>query len=289
MAFWFSNSDNRDTKVNGLLNSFRTPFWREKHRWFFRCRWNQSSIANLGSLYTLPGIIDELDDSPENRFESTCPDNNISHDLYDRVRIFKYWSEQTNLCPDFMVSYPKFRDIHHLKIKLPFNDNLWKFVSTLNQLNKLDVTMDEGSTYSQLQTLIDQAPHLYSLSIAYLYDLPITPSTFTITNASIRRVEFLPPISFYTKYMNKGKCMAFANSPLGRQCEVLILHLETHTFVIDLIKKMPKLRSLTFMCQGDRWKGISQFETKNNIIQWLRENNLPSSVSIIDSNQSSFI
>ncbi len=35
MAFWFSDSHNRDTKVNELLNSFRTPFWREKHRWFF--------------------------------------------------------------------------------------------------------------------------------------------------------------------------------------------------------------------------------------------------------------
>jgi hypothetical protein len=43
------------------------------------------------------------------------------------------------------------------------------------------------------------------------------------------------------------------------------------------------------MCEGDRWKGISQFETKNNIIQWLRENKLPSSVSIIDSNQSYFM
>ncbi|CAF4635035.1 unnamed protein product [Rotaria sp. Silwood1] len=52
MHFTGSNDLNKEEFIDHLLDTFRTPFWLDKRRWFVRCEW--SSVSEDMFVYSLP-------------------------------------------------------------------------------------------------------------------------------------------------------------------------------------------------------------------------------------------
>jgi hypothetical protein len=73
------------------------------------------------------------------------------------------------------------------------------------------------------------------------------------------------------QYYNDQQCLSLIRSPLGIQCEYLLIEVEQRTNIIDLVTKMTNLRSLNVRCRDKR-------ENDDELIKWLK-NYLPSTCS----------
>ncbi len=73
------------------------------------------------------------------------------------------------------------------------------------------------------------------------------------------------------QYYNDQECSSLIRSPLGIQCEFLLIEVEKQTNIIDLVNKMNHLRALNVRCR-DRKKNDDE------IIKWL-QHRLPSTCS----------
>jgi hypothetical protein len=169
----------------------------------------------------------------------------------------------------FRGFFPNIRD---LSIYVPFINDLWLLIPTLHYLRSLDVVFirDGDFVYSQLQSLFDRAPNLYSLTIGINASVQVDFSK--IKHTSIHRLNFLHNAPIYTQYFNSSKCTALACSSLGSQCEVLFIAVENRTNVLDLIMQMLNLQSLTFQIEDET-------NANNNFVIWLRTH-LPPTCSI---------
>lgn len=96
---------------------------------------------------------------------------------------------------------------------------------------------------------------------------------FSNENASVRQLDLrgLRPSRLHHFY-NEQQCFVLIRSPLGSQCEHLQIEVEKRTNVVDLVKKMPKLRTLNVRCQDQK-------PNDQELIKWL-QNHLPSSCSL---------
>jgi hypothetical protein len=150
----------------------------------------------------------------------------------------------------------------------PFNVNFWSIIPTLYHLISLDATLHDNSAYSQLQALLDRAPHLYSLKLCILPDLK-RKELFQIKSKSIRRLEFIEESTLYGHYFSKAECFALRESSLGRQCEVLLIGIKNRENVIDLINGMTDLRILTYTCEE-----VSSL-TEGELVRWIKNNQSP--------------
>ena len=92
-------------------------------------------------------------------------------------------------------------NIDYLCTKLPINDQFWSIVPSLNELYSLTVSSHVDTFQSQLQTLLDRAPHLRSLTVNQ--------------NASVRELD----LSGCEHYLNENECRTLNYSSLGVQCE----------------------------------------------------------------------
>ena len=75
MSFYFAQDVNREEHVNGVIESFRIPFWLSERRWFVQCDWHSHQPWNLGLLYTLPYAFDEPPAAHINRSKWTSRDD----------------------------------------------------------------------------------------------------------------------------------------------------------------------------------------------------------------------
>jgi hypothetical protein len=149
-------------------------------------------------------------------------------------------------------------NIRHLRVRLPLDDNIYSIFPTLNQLTSLDVWSLRGATaLSQLETLLDRVPRLYSLTVDEGYGSVL--AQLKISNGSIRRVHLKYPLAERQGYSNATFFSMLANSPLGRQCEVLMITVDLQTNILDLVRQMPNLRALTIQYKIDEWgtEGLS--------------------------------
>jgi hypothetical protein len=73
------------------------------------------------------------------------------------------------------------------------------------------------------------------------------------------------------QYYNDQQCLALIRSPLGIQCEHLLIEVEKRTNIIDLVTKMNNLRSLNVRCRDRR-------KNDDELIKWL-QHHLPSTCS----------
>ncbi len=273
MNFQFPQSDHLENKVNELLATFQTNFWLKKHQWFVRCDWNPRDPFNQANLYTLPYAFNDFNFTNELYSKSTCP-NKKDFWSYDHVKNLQY--ERNISKNDFPI---QFSNISHLEIILPFNENFFSNIPSLDHLISLDVTLLPGdSVYNQLQILLNRASRLYLLRFSHLSDLEMI--LFKITNPSIRRLDFFTKESMlYSWYFNREQCLALANSSLGQQCQTLIIDIKNRINILELINNMSKLQSLTFQCKDDKWNSKALSSTNDELLQWLHEN-LPSTCSI---------
>ena len=264
MVFRCENRNDKENRVDQLLNSFRTKFWLETRQQFFRCIWLDSNFEGDILLHTMPGIIDELDNSEKRRFKSTCYDTQHLQ-FYDHIKTYRYDHEVMNRFNDLPACYPNISSIHLLKIRLPFTEDFFsKFVPTLNHLHSLEVTMDFRSNYSQLQWLIDQAPYLNLLSIKYFYDIT-TSQSFPTLSKSIRVLKLS------NQAMTKSECEDIIKSSLGCQCETLTITLADYKCVLDFITQMPKLRRLKFTYERNKLDAKTPASNNKEMVDWLNE------------------
>lgn len=96
---------------------------------------------------------------------------------------------------------------------------------------------------------------------------------FSNENTSVRQLDLrgLRPSRLHHFY-NEQQCLALTRTPLGSQCEYLQIEVEKRTNIVDLVKKMPKLRTLNVRCQDRK-------HNDQELIKWL-QNHLPSSCSV---------
>lgn len=59
-------------------------------------------------------------------------------------------------------------------------------------------------------------------------------------------------------------------SSLGKQCEILSIKVENYLNIIQLVKEMPKLRSLNAEYQSDDFKFDYLRSTTDGLIRWLQ-------------------
>jgi hypothetical protein len=69
---------------------------------------------------------------------------------------------------------------------------------------------------------------------------------FKMKSTSIHQLSFLYKMLIYTQSFDSVNCTTLACSPLGLQCKILSIEVNNYTIVLDLIKQMPNLQSLTF-------------------------------------------
>ncbi len=182
---------------------------------------------------------------------------------------------------DFNLLSSKLPNIRHLDLCLAFNNNIKLIIPSFNHLTSLKISAippSNNSICSLLQMLLDRAPHLYSLS---LYQVLFHKSTIhKLTSTSIRRLELTSIFSTDRGFLSTVECCNLIKSPLGRQCEVLMLRVKHRSDILQLVKKMFNLRSLIVQCKDDvRVCGRSIFSTHGELLKWLQRR-LPSVYSI---------
>ncbi|CAF1239403.1 unnamed protein product [Rotaria sordida] len=92
-----------------------------------------------------------------------------------------------------------------------------------------------------VRILLDRMPRLYSLRINKRFVLHLLQSK--ITSRSIGRLDLMHSSDW--GYLENIELSLLANSPLGRQCEVLLIKVSVRENIFDLINTMPNLRALT--------------------------------------------
>jgi hypothetical protein len=272
MNFQFSPIDDIEDKIDELLATYQTDFWIKKHQWFVQCDWNPTDPLNHASLYTLPYNFNDFHLPNELYSKSTCL-NNEDFWSYEQVKNLQCKQNISDHCP---IQFP---NLSQLELILPFNENLFFHIPSLDHLTSLDVTLlPDDSVYDQLQSVLNRAPHLYLLRFSHLSELKMI--LFQLKNPSIRRLDFFTKESTLCSwYLNREYCLALANSSLGQQCQILVIDVEHRTNVMDLINHMTKLQSLTFECKEDKWNYKPSISTMDELLQWFHEH-LPSTCSI---------
>jgi len=95
---------------------------------------------------------------------------------------------------------------------------------------------------------------------------------FALRSSSVRYLDLRGTTHVGThQYYNDNQCLSLIRSPLGIQCEFLLINVEKRTNIVDIVNKMKHLRTLNIRCR----------ERKNNdddTIKWLQRS-LPSTCS----------
>jgi len=71
------------------------------------------------------------------------------------------------------------------------------------------------------------------------------------------------------QYYNEQQCSSLIHSPLGIQCQFLLIEVDKRTNIVELVNKMQHLQTLNVRCRDRKNNG-------DEIIKWLRPR-LPSS------------
>ncbi|CAF1438407.1 unnamed protein product, partial [Adineta steineri] len=277
--------DNKEQRVDDLLNSFRTQFWLVKHQWYIRCDWNRCEQCDKNNiyLYTLPYAFHSyFIHEPNFKTKSTCHlDNDYSS--YDNVHTLGY-----ELVPTINQILPFFRfvNLRHLDLHLPFDENFILLIPKLDQLISLSVApyhMDDDLNFNnQLQTLLDQSPHVTSLTFKN-WSLSKRRPPYEYSNQSIHQLN----LQDIDRWYNTEQCGRLIHSSLGKQCQILSIAVENRQNILELIHGMFDLRALNVLCRDDilikKKNNSSLLSTTDECIDWLQQY-LPSTCTIIRDN-----
>jgi len=242
------DDQNNEEKVEQYLATYRTPFWIEHHQWFIRCHWGVQWKYLAIRVYSLPYKFENfpiLDSELNFHTKSTCPrEINFS---YDSVRIVAYVPVLFN---DEVLSGIQLLNIEILSLDLPIDHKFLSIISKLENLSSLNVVIPTRNYQSQLQALLDNAPHLYSLSFESWATSIMPP--YQYTSASIRRLALADRAqSFPRQWYTTEQCIELSRSPLGIQCRVLIIAVEEPKSILLLINSMVNLRTLEILSEHD--------------------------------------
>jgi hypothetical protein len=186
-------------------------------------------------LYTLSEPLDYNFERIDEKCKLTC-----SQEDYQQV-----FNNTTFISDKIFFNRPipshiRFPNIEPLYIKFPIHDEFWSIVPSLNRLHSLDVFSYADNYQVQLQTLLDRASNLHTLTINQDGSLPLQLSLFKCTNASLHRLH----LGYYNHCFNNEECITLSRSSLTVHCEVLSIEVNNPESIINLINNIIKLRSL---------------------------------------------
>jgi len=265
MNFDLPLNDNITNRIDQLVDSFRTVFWLEEHQWYVKCDYYDFNGYKTAMLYTSSYNFNELPLINPHYSKSTDP-NNDQFLLDDRIEV------PPLICLNLDNTYS-----HHLQVTLPLNRHTDRFYSSLNRSTSLHVTLTNSLDYRELQIMLDQAYHLYSLKF-YSFGGSLL-GLFQLTSSSIRQLNLLTTQDQYGQSFSSSDCFRLINSSLGRQCEVLFIQIDNGTTILDLIKEMSNLKVVTFRCPDSISFHKKDPIVNRKFVQWLQKN-LPSTCSI---------
>ncbi|CAF1305116.1 unnamed protein product [Rotaria sp. Silwood1] len=256
-------------EINQLLQTFQTRFWINTHRWFVRCDLFETEHY---SLYTLPYAFKDFSRLPIFS-KSTCSDDFNHSRMYDYVCNI---SSPLTFSSYIIKIHFHFQNLHQLSIKCPIDQLFWSCISNLNRLCSLRIFCYDGrkSYRSQLQTILDRAPNLNSLSLLNSPSAISQMISFQYKSNSIRQLDLQPLGDWY----NKQDCQTLSRSSLGTQCETLCIRVENRACIFDLVYTMKNLRSLNVRCRDDRWNEYMASDN-DELIHWLKRY-LPSTCTV---------
>jgi hypothetical protein len=257
-----------------LVSTYTSDFWLNEHKWYIQGHHYLCEFRETNFLYTLPYAFNDyyipFNDTHFSRSESHFSNFN-DQILYDHIHRLFCISSSTSIYNQFCT---RFSHIHHLVLKLPFNDNFWTCIPTFDQLRILDIFLSYKEAYnkvasSELQTLFDRAPKLYSLtfksSISSL--LPL----LECTSESIVKLNF----ENCDEYFNYSNCATLFLSSLGKQCKILSIKVDDRMNILQLVKEMSELRTLNVQHPPNKYKIDSSLSNNDKLIKWL-QHELPS-------------
>jgi hypothetical protein len=130
MEFTFPHQNYIEQQINQLIETFKTPFWLEKHQWFVRCYCTSRNGLKIAVLYTLPYTFEELHFINEYYYKSTCPNEEdyLSYNNVQNLHMEKYNNE------NFSLPHIHLPNIRYLNIDHFYDDKLWSCISSLDQL-----------------------------------------------------------------------------------------------------------------------------------------------------------
>jgi tRNA splicing ligase len=138
--------------------------------------------------------------------------------------------------------------------------------------------MSDEDAASQLQTLLDHIPHLYSLKFNLWSENHILYEKLTalvLQTRSIRRVN----LRGYNHWFDDEECTQISYSSLGKHCQVLFIKVKHQRNIIHLINMMSNLRTLIVQSFDDDDGKNNSFSIEDRFVRWLQQN-LPSTCSI---------
>jgi hypothetical protein len=261
----FDFDQNIPERMNELIDSFRTSFWTDERRWFVRCFVCEKTIY----LCTLSAALPSYQDTFPELFISTYPDDDLQNLCNDMTEIFNYTFFYYPIS-----SYLRLTNLKDLKIKFPINNQFWSIVPNLNQLKSVTVFVNANTSQSELQTLLNRAPHLNQLTIYQNDILPLQIDLLKCTNTSVRQLD----LEQCDPYFNEEECMVLAHSSLGAQCQTLSIAVNNRECILNLLYNMNNLRALNVRWEGEMYSERLLTETdnenvshKDEIVQWLKE------------------
>jgi hypothetical protein len=268
--------ENIQEQVDELINSFRTSFWIDEHRWFVRCFTYNKTIR----LETSSRMFGDLKLNFPDSWRSTYP-----HDSQE-----KFYSNMIGTYDDQLFSPPlpfdmHFDNIHDLRLKFPITEKLLSMFPNLSKLGSLSIFSRTVTYQSQLQTLLSRAPHLRNLYIYHDKSSPLQMSLFDYANTLICQ------LNIYYYWFNEKECITLIHSQLGLQCQELSIHVKNRECIIILAKNMINLGFLHIESKDDEFgKRLLLIEdnnelyeimksNKDELVEWLKER-LPSTYAI---------
>jgi hypothetical protein len=270
------NKNDKEVQLNEIIETYRTKFWIDEHQWFVQCHWYSSDNYQKFHLFSLPYTFRRFpNDANYTLAKSTSPYDNQSL-TYDHVTELYYTNSS--------VSDVRFSNIQTLSLLLPFNDRFLTIVTKLDRLTSLDfyVEKDEDSDQIQLQIqlLLDRSSHLRSISFGKWLrsGLPMALTSLSVCRLDLEKYVYDNKIS----YFDDEQCVQLSRSPLGRQCETLLIQVKDHRNIVDLVNNMPRLQVLKVQCRDDNWSEKNYWEPiiSDELVEWLRKQ-LPSSCTIL--------
>ena len=268
----FRGDMNHEQSLQKLVDSFSIDFWLKKHQWYIRCHQGFNSDCKSILLYSLPYTFNDFNlNIFTTTYKTTCP-RDINNSPYHRVNNLRY---------DSLLSedrgFVQFFNLRSLSIHLPFNKHFEVIVPTLCRLNSLTILSTKENAPFSLQSLLDRAPCLYSLTIQSwpFLQVPLVENT----SSSVRQLDLrLDGRGGIGSFFSEVECHHFMRSPLGIQSEQLLIKVEDYRNILDLLNHMENLRLLIVECQL-RSTSFERYERESGVlIKWLRDQLPPTSI-----------
>jgi hypothetical protein len=170
----------------------------------------------------------------------------------------------------------RFANVQHLEVELPICDQFFSALSRFDRLRSIHigntVRVSPDLLPSQLQSVIDRAPRLHSISIGSLSSHNAQQILLQITSDSIRCIDLgRSHDPYWPRCFTDDDIEAFIACPLARTCATLSLVVDDRKQIARLVEGMPKLMALKIEYEPARHVPPN----RNQVIQFMVEQHSP--------------